>query len=52
MLVADEAGWGCRCDLTDRGICTIDRHARPVAAICFYDFAAVCLQGKTHELIG
>jgi len=34
-----ERGWGYHWDLTDRGIYTIDPNAKPVATICFYDFA-------------
>ena len=41
-------------DLADRGIYAIDRNARPVATICFYDFATQRVRslGSPHRVPG
>ena len=39
-LVTDAVHGGFWWDLTDRGIYAIDPDAKPVATVCFYDFAS------------
>jgi hypothetical protein len=50
-LVTGAVGDWWRWDLTDRGIYFIDGNAKPVATICFYDFATrrVSILAPVHK---
>jgi Tol biopolymer transport system component/tRNA A-37 threonylcarbamoyl transferase component Bud32 len=53
-LVTEAMGVSWLWDLADRGIYAIDRNAKPVPTICFYDFATQRVRslGSTHRVPG